>query len=128
MAKRKVRRIVIDGENYLWRFVPGYEQTGSPGNPYQCHDIFTAYLEGYKASPLQIHFTTWEDAVIGGPLRTGAPINLNDPNSAQFNLHAPKDAAETIRQALKLGWQPKTTSIPFVIKNGSQLLSNFVGT
>ena len=71
---------------------------------------------------MQIHFITWEDAVIGGPLRTGAPVVLNSPSSAQLNLHTPKTAAEMIRGALKSGWQPITGKQPFVIDDGMGFL------
>jgi hypothetical protein len=122
MARSKLRKMVVDGENYLWRFMPGYERTGEPLNSYQCHDSFVAYLEEGKTSPLQVHFITWEDAIIGGPLRTGAPVVPGNSNSAQLNLHTPKIAAEMIRGAIKRGWRPATDAKPFVIADGMTFL------
>jgi hypothetical protein len=75
-VKKKLRRIVVQGQTYLWKFTPGYVATGDPANPWQCQDRFTAYLSQTKASPLHISFLTWEDSMIGGPLRTGIPLDL----------------------------------------------------
>ncbi|MEW6127301.1 MAG: hypothetical protein AB1757_09695 [Acidobacteriota bacterium] len=119
----KSRKIVVDGMTYMWRFAPGYEKTGEAANRYRCHDIFTAYIHEYRHSPLQAHFITWEDPVIGGPLHMGAPINLYDSTSPRINLHEPKNAAKMIRLALQLGWQPANGKKPFVIENGQDILA-----
>jgi hypothetical protein len=128
-VKKKFRRIVIDGKIYLWRFSPGYEATQDPANPWKCHDLFTAYLTDAKASPLQAHFITWEDPVIGGPLHTGIPLDAKDSKSSGMNLHTPQWAARIIRRSLKLGWQPEQSKHPFVIEHGvEQLLQDRDGT
>lgn len=96
--------------------------TGDPTNPWQCHDHITAYLLEAKNSPLHISFRTWEDSRVGGPLRTGLPLDLTDLQSGArgFNLHTPKHAAWPIRQALQTGWQPERS--PFVIEQGVEWL------
>ena len=86
--KKKLRSIMVDGEPYLWRFAPGYERIGSASVSYRCRDIFMAYRKGQKLSPLRIVFSTWEDPVVGGPLRVGVALDvdaLGDPNAAGAN-------------------------------------------
>ncbi|HEX3051995.1 MAG TPA: hypothetical protein VHP83_15155, partial [Aggregatilineaceae bacterium] len=56
--------------------------------------------------PLKVHFLTWDSPIDGGPLRVGAPINLDNPNTGGINLHQPKFAAQMIQQGLLRGWKP----------------------
>jgi len=79
--KKKLRRIVVNGQTYLWKFAPGYVATNDPANLWQCLDRFTAYRSHTKDNPLKISFLTWEDPIIGGPLRTGLPLDLNEIRS-----------------------------------------------
>lgn len=125
--KKKFRRLVIDAQTYLWRFSPGYQATGNPANPWRCYDIFTAHLFQVKSSPLQVHFLTWEDPVVGGPLRVGLPINLEElgTGAAGLNLHTPGNAARIIRLALQGGWTPEQRNSSFVIKDGVQWLKGY---
>ncbi|MDQ2902460.1 MAG: hypothetical protein ABI456_13460 [Ktedonobacteraceae bacterium] len=122
--KKKLRRIMVDGQIYLWKFVPGYVATHDPANPWQCHDHFTAYLLQMKASPLQVSFLSWEDPVSGGPLRTGMSPGLDEIHSQSWRvyLHTPKYAAWIIQRALKAGWQPEQSRAPFVVEQGVQWL------
>lgn len=122
--KKKFRHLVIDSQTYLWKFSPGYRAANEAENSWQPYDIFTAYLFQAKNSRLQIHFLTWEDPVIGGPLRTGLPLDLQELHSglAGLNLYTPGDAARVIRLALQAGWTPAQSNRPFVIKDGVQWL------
>jgi hypothetical protein len=118
----KLRQVIIDGQRYLWQFSPGYCRTAGLVSSIECCDRFTAWLEGNKTSPLRIEFTTWEDPVIGGPLRTGVPLILGDSCSPSINLHESKWAAEIIRAALREGWNPSLTKYPLRIENGIEFL------
>lgn len=120
--KKKFRQLVIDGKTYLWRYVPGYIKTGDAADPWQCRDLFAAYLQHAKKCPLQIHFNTWEDALVGGPLRTGDSMQVDSSEISGINLHTPGDAARLIRQALKAGWEPEHGHQPFVIEHGEKFL------
>jgi hypothetical protein len=122
--KKKLRRIVVNGQTYLWRFTPGYVATQNAAEPWQCQDQFTAYLLHAKASPLRISFLTWEDPMIGGPLRAALPLDLDEMHSESWraNLHTPKWAAWIIQKALGSGWQPEQSKSPFVIEEGIQWL------
>lgn len=122
--KKKLRRIVVHGQTYLWKFTPSYVATPNPANPWQCQDRFTAYLSHRKASPLHISFLTWEDPKVGGPLRTGMPLDLDEISTGSWraNLHTPKYAAWIIQRALETGWKPEQSRGPFVIEQGVQWL------
>ncbi|HEX7733654.1 MAG TPA: hypothetical protein VF458_02280 [Ktedonobacteraceae bacterium] len=119
---------MIDGQTYLWKFSPGYRAGKEAADAWQCDDVFAVYLFQAKNSPLQIHFLTWEDPVIGGPLRVGLPLDLQELHSgpAGLNLHTPGDAARVILLALQAGWVPEQGNRPFVIKDGVQWLKERV--
>ena len=116
---------MVNGQSYLWKFTPGYQSTGDSINPWQCQDRFTAYLVHVKASPLQISFLTWEDPIVGGPLRTSMPLDLDEMYSGPcgINLHTPKYAALIIQKALEAGWKPEQGGEPFIIEQGVEWLT-----
>jgi hypothetical protein len=118
MAKKKLRKIVVDRAPYLWTFCPGYIRAPEVGC--LCNDRFIAYAEGYKNNPVRIHFITWECGPSGGPLRGGGPLLPDDPDSLRANLHTPRWAAILIRLALEQGWQAQ--SAPLTLENGTALL------
>lgn len=117
MSKSKLRSIVVNGEEFLWSFSPGYRRT--EGDGFVCQDQFTAYKRDHRTSPLRVHFTTWECAISGGPLRIGAPIAPGDPAA---NLHTPAWAARLIEAALAAGWDPMGCRRPFTIEDGVPFL------
>jgi hypothetical protein len=126
--KQKLRWIMVDGQIYLWRFSPGYLPAQVPDEAWRCHDLFTAYLSQARSSPLRVHFLTWEDPIVGGPLRSELPLDARDllaGRTTGVNLHTPEQAARLIRRALAAGWQPAQSKRPFVIQQGVEwLLSN----
>ncbi len=121
--KQKLRQIIVDGTAYRWRFDPSYVHTPATSELYadtwHCRDTFTAYLATRRTGPLQIIFLTWE----GGPLHTGAPISLGNPQSSRINLHTPAFAAQLIQYARRRGWNPEQTHSAFVIENGLDVLA-----
>jgi hypothetical protein len=125
--KQKFRQIVVDGIAYCWRYDPGYARRSSADDPgdgiWYCQDTFTAYLASQRTSPLRIVFRTREDAILGGPLRTGVPINLNNPQGSKINLHTPAMAAQLIQHARQHGWDPEQSRPPFVIEDGLDALA-----
>jgi hypothetical protein len=115
---RKMRSIVVDGERYLWRFAPRYVDQGRA-----CRDVFVAFGDEIRSSPLRIVFETWECPIIGGPLRVGAPLDLAKGRTAEINLHMPRWAATLIRAGLERGWQPRRPHAQFLIADGVALLA-----
>jgi hypothetical protein len=122
MTKKKLRAIVIDGATFYWSFTPTYECLDPTTREYQCRDRFVTYAESNRSSPLSIVFITWENAISGGPLRTGAPIIVDELDPGGINLHTPKWAAILIREGLKRGWQANAISTPYTIENGVEML------
>jgi hypothetical protein len=120
-----MRKIVVAREGYLWSFTPRYERDAN--DQWVCHDLFTAYQEHNKRAPLRVHFVTWKSPVEGGPLRTGVPIDPNDPSSGGINLHQPRFADAIIRAALGQGWDPSSNQ-PLDIENGMGLLRELDAT
>jgi hypothetical protein len=126
-GRNKLRSIMVDGEPYLWRFSPGYERTGCASEPYRCRDVFTAYRNGQKRNPLRIVFSTWEDPVIGGPLKSGAPLDvgaLSDSGARGANLYTPGMASRLIARARQLGWDPASGA--FAVSDGVALLRSVI--
>ena len=122
--KVKLRRMVLDGQTYLWSFTPGYVRDGDST---KCRDLFTTYLANRRESPLKVWFTTWEDPMIGGPLRVGVPLELGEAGAglvgACYNLHTPHAAASIIRRARAEGWDPDRQVGPFIVDDGLRLLA-----
>lgn len=113
---------MVSGSVFLWRFTPAYRRTDDPANPYECWDRLGVYAAERRSSPLIIHFVTQEDVVLGGALRCGASIDLNDTALIGVNLHQPQWAARLIRAALQHGWQPLESNQPFTVASGLEWL------
>lgn len=113
--KKTTRQLVVDGQRYLWRFHPRYREIDDPFSSYECVDVFSAWREGYPRAPLRLVCSTWEDARIGGPLRSGAPLEIGDDDSPRMNLHEPRWAAAIIREAVRSGWRPESLPKPFAV-------------
>ena len=84
--------------------------------------VFFLYRDGFKHSPAIIHFTTWEDAVTGGPLHTGAPLDLDMPNGLRVNLNRPAAIAKIIRYLKSTGWHPEVDRRKLEVQDGQMLL------
>lgn len=114
--RQKLRRIVLDGQTFLYRLSHRYEKQQAEGS-YKTHYQFRAYLEGFKKSPLILRFETWEDPISGGPLHTGSPLHLADSASPSLNLNQPGHAVLLIRKALAQGWNPSATQRPLEVRS-----------
>ena len=113
----KLRKITIDNQLYLW-------QTGY-GDPFlhmrtRYIESFTAYLEGYKKSPLRIYFRQ------GLELENGS-YNRDEKGVIQFDInleaYVPKGTACFIRYGLNQGWKPKEDVRPFTITDAREVLA-----
>ena len=114
MPKAKLRRLVVDGVPFLWRLSTSYRQLPDLGHvDYRSHYSFRVYREGFRKAPAIAEFEAWESPQTGGPLHTGAPIDLADGDSARVNLNQPRFAAELIRLLLRRGWSPESEDRPF---------------
>lgn len=104
--KAKTRKLVIDGFEYLVRV--HHERRGSV-----CGECFTAFRQGYKASPLRVHFF----GVLGSPFghEVGGTLFVGE---VAYNLNLPRHAAALVRHALAQGWLPERAHSPFEVDDG----------
>ena len=123
MSRSKLRRITLGDEIYLWKLDWSYRKTSEVGAPisYETRYRLICYRDGFKRSPAIIHFTTWEDAVTGGPLHTSAPLDLDVPNGLRVNLNRPAAIAKIIRYLKSTGWHPEVDSGRLEIQDGQML-------
>jgi hypothetical protein len=102
-----LRRITLGDEVYLWRLDWSYRETEVGTRIYKTLYRLSCYRQGFKRSPAIIHFTTWDDAMIGGPLLTGAPLDLDMPYGLRANLNRPAAIAKIIRHLRSAGCNPE---------------------
>lgn len=121
---RKMRRIVVDGRTFLWTTT--HRHSKSPG---ECAEVFTAFLEDHKRSPLRIVFDERDGLCAGYPqaglvwlpgpqTAEGTP----SPATAELDLNLPSTAETLIRHALDLGWVPDATQKPYELNGGKDLV------
>ena len=110
MAKKKLRKIVIGEHDYLWGIKTEYLAKKIDYPDYDAHITFTAYIEGYKNTPLIIHFLTWE-SLYGNPLTSGC---------GKFNLHLPSVVKVLILGGISEGWDGRQSSL--ILEDGKPIL------
>ena len=128
MSRSNLRRITLGDEVYLWRLDWSYRETEVGTRVYKALYRLSCYREGFKRSPAIIHFTTWEDAMIGGPLHTGAPLDVDMPKGLRLNLNWPAAIAKIIRYLKSAGWHPEIDRGKLEIQDGEILLRRVFDT
>jgi hypothetical protein len=118
MAKQKLRKISIDGSDYLWGVHSTFERVDSQRCIYRRYDFFDAYADSERSSRLHIIFLVWDDASsFAHPC-----IFLDGTGKNEVNIHTPKWAAILIRSAIQTGWQATAHARPLTIADGVELL------
>ena len=114
VAKAKLRRLIVDGIPFLWNLRTSYQRVANVDYvDYTSLYSFRVYLEGCRSAPAIATFQAWESAHTGGPLHTGLPVDLRDPDSPRINLNQPRFAAQLIRLLKRRGWTPEQNKGPF---------------
>lgn len=113
MGSSKLRVIKVGGSTYLWRV--SHRHHVLPDN--KCSELFTAYLEGAKTTPLRATFN--EDEVI----RIAAGVVMPAGERMSYNLNEPGMARSLIEGALAAGWKPDNSNAPFIVERGQALLA-----
>ena len=109
--KKKLRKIIIDGQEYLYYIKIQYHSGTSTSTL-----TLKVFLNGYKKTPLIIDFLTLNDYYIGQPLRFGITLKNKMTNSEEaVNLNEPGYIKQLIIQGQKNGWTGIKT---FEIQNG----------
>jgi len=113
-----MRKLIIEGRRYLWgvshkhHVLPAESPDGVPG----CREVFTAYLEGWKATPLRVQFSAAKHHQVGHP--AAGEVWVSKAPKVYWNLNTPGIATGLIKHALANGWQPDKQSRPTVIEDG----------
>lgn len=122
MSKTGLRKINIAGNSYLWR-VGHYHLEKFEYS--ECVDRVTVYLEGYKNSPLILHFRLDDTILLSENSRKkdwfkdwGCLIN----NTKTINLNRPGVIAKLIAYYIERNWTPKEAKRSLEIKDALKLL------
>lgn len=139
MGKSHLRRLVVDGQPFRWRLIVGYRLNDptSAARGYTAIYELVVFAEGHRQSPARVFFQTWECAVIGGPLHSAAPLDLDrprhvptneessSPRVVRANLYQPSAVAHVIRQLAPHGWRPLSSRKPYVVDDGTSFLAGY---
>ncbi|WP_106914799.1 hypothetical protein [Chryseobacterium aurantiacum] len=103
--KNKLRKIVVDHLEYLYVVTDQYHQ-GTETNTL----TVKIFLNGSKQTPLIIDFLTFDDYIMGQPLKSGISLANKITNSIEVvNMNEPKYIRQLILQGLKNGWTGENT-------------------
>lgn len=98
--KNKLRKIVVDHKEYLYLVTDKYHH-GTETNTL----TVKIFVSGNKQSPLIIDFLTFDDYIMGQPLKSGISLVNNITDSIEIvNMNEPKYIRQFIVQGLKNGW------------------------
>lgn len=98
--KNKLRKIVVDHKEYLYLVTDKYHH-GTETNTL----TVKIFVSGNKQSPLIIDFLTFDDYIMGQPLKSGISLVNNMTDSIEIvNMNEPKYIRQLIVQGLKNGW------------------------
>ena len=145
MERRKLRKLKIAHETYLWRrehmHLADYQYS-------TCMERVVIYLEGYRNSPLHLYFREEDNLILGIDVEkekwcvgsgsqgiiwlyrhdSKCALPADEANSAErrplihINLSRPAVIAKLIEYFIKAEWKPKEGSKPVVIENALRLL------
>lgn len=109
--KNKLRKIVLNNDEYLWKVTTRYREANQGTKNYCALVEVKAYKLGMKNTPLTVKFNVLDDPVLGTKITS---------NASEVNLHQPSYARIIIKAGLELGWEPDVKS--FIIKDGIKIL------
>lgn len=116
MATVAMRRLTIDGRQFLWRRRHLHARSNPRG---VCAEVLRVYAEGNKRSPLEIFFTDCADWRAGYPQ---AGIVWSTSDSRTYNLNRPAVVEALVRCTLGSAWDPDSGTRPVTVDDGIHLL------
>ena len=124
LQKKPLRKIIVDGEKYLWKVQHDHHALPAEAPPgpstCRCREVFTAFLEGHRTSPLRLRFPDGPGQSAGSP--AAGVVWTSGPNGLSANLNTPRIAASLIRLARARGWDPSQRKTPQIVDDGFFLL------
>ena len=130
--KNKLRKIVVNHQTFLWRreHFRLKEYSYSP-----CVEKVVVYLEGFKNSPLELHFQQEDNLTLKADVeaenwQVGYPsdgviwYNSSAPNHPQIdiNLNRPSVIAELIKYYIQRDWNPHESKKTMLVEDALKLL------
>lgn len=95
--KNKLRKISIEGTAFLYKIQTKYES--------HVHNLMLKIFKKDCPVPLVINFSTWDDLILGHPLKTGFELrNRETLKMENINLHKPSIVRLLILKGIKSGW------------------------
>ncbi|SIS80062.1 hypothetical protein SAMN05421786_102193 [Chryseobacterium ureilyticum] len=115
--KNKLRKIVVDNLEYLYTVT----DTFHPGTETNTLTV-KIFLIGKKQFPLSIDFLTFDDYIMGQPLKSGVSLVNTTTNSTEnVNLNEPQYIRKFILLGRENGWTGENI---LERQNGVQYLAN----
>jgi hypothetical protein len=122
---KKLRRLALGAQTYRWKVEHKHHVLAPPtvgdGRQGRCREVFSALMDGQKASPLRVWFSDGEGAHAGYP---EAGVVWTEKHRA--NLNEPGVARRLIELGLELGWCATDRGKPFVIEDGFAYLEELI--
>lgn len=122
MSIKGYRKINIAGDTYIWALGHYHLEEFKYS---ECVDRVKVYLEGYKHSPLILHFRLEDNHLLSQDSRRtawfidwGCLIN----NEQTINLSRPGVIAKLIEYYLEHNWVPREQKKPLDVKDALKLL------
>ena len=135
MGRAKLRKLKHKGRSYLWKRAHYHLEKYKVC---ECVELVTIYLEGYKNSPLKVHFREEDNKntdsnpesrkwLVGYPdsgvIWTGSNHD-EKANYVEVNLNHPKIIVKIIDYFLMNNWKPKIDSQAFVVEGALTLFED----
>ena len=120
VKQKPLRKIVVDGQSYLWKIEHDHHAVKTASSQGQevvgCREVFSAFLAGHRTSPLRIRFPDGPGQSAGYP--AAGVVWTSGPAGLSANLNTPRLAACLIRLALAHGWKPEQSKVPLIVEDG----------
>jgi hypothetical protein len=114
---KRLRRIVIGTTTFLWKVEHAHHVLAPPvpgeGREGRCREVFTAFLDGDKRTPLRVWFTDAADRHAGYP-----EAGCLWAGELRVNLNEPGVARRVIELGLAQGWRSTAAKGEFVVEDG----------
>jgi hypothetical protein len=120
MKNRKPRSLTIGTAVYFWK-VHHCHEPASAGGLRRCAEVFSAFFEGFRQSPVRVLFPESDQHGPGYVSQRGVVVDYKAP-TWRLNLNRPRSARLLIEVAELAGWSPGESRQEFIIHDGYELL------
>lgn len=101
--KNKLRKIITNQRTYLYSVTDQFHAETETNTL-----TVKIFLNGEKQTPLIIDFLTFDDYIMGQPLKSGISLmNIKTNSMEVININEPKYIHQFILQGIEKGWSGK---------------------